>query len=392
MIPIVVGNLMMGRCFTLAKIPFIGVTSSNDQRIFFSRYCQKGYSVENPAENLDQFFQSLKRIGESYGGDCPLFYTNDGHLKAIARYYDEIQQYFRLLLPDKRIIAASLDKNKFIDLADEYSMPTPFTRRSEDLRSADEIDFPVIIKPITRLNWFNSRLIREIEGKEYKVIFIRDSAEFEQIAKELAEEKIEYIVQKFIAGPEANIISFHSFFTAQHEPLGYYVGRKIRTLPARYGLSSALRLIHHEEVVEKSLKILRELKFVGPIKIDYKLDDNDGKLYLLELNVRYNMWHYLGARAGINLPALAYRYFQGDAPGIPLTDYRDDIRWVSFFQDVSSFKEMRRNHEISFGEWLRSLRGRRIYQTLAFDDLRPVLYAMLQTIKGFFRRIHRVFA
>jgi len=50
--PIVIGNLMLGRCFTIDKIPCIGVTSKNDKRIFYTKYCVKGYKIENPSQDI----------------------------------------------------------------------------------------------------------------------------------------------------------------------------------------------------------------------------------------------------------------------------------------------------------------------------------------------------
>ena len=52
--------------------------------------------------------------------------------------------------------------------------------------------------------------------------------------------------------------------------------------------------------------VVARLGFRGVIKLDFKEDERDGCLYLLEANPRFNLWHHPGAIAGVNLPALVY--------------------------------------------------------------------------------------
>jgi len=390
-LPIVIGNLMFGRCFTMERIPFVGVTSNNDKRIWHSKFCTHGYSITNPAKENDKFFFELMKIGEKHGKGSPLYYTNDGHLKAILQHYEEIKDQFTVVLPSKEILEASLFKDRFYEFSNKFDLPMPPTIRSSDMTDIDNIDLPVVLKPLTRLNWFESGIIQDLGKKDYKVIYVDSKSDLKNFVSQFKNQGIDFVIQKYIAGDESNIISFHTFITEEGKFLGYYVGRKIRTNPPKYGLSSCLRLVEYPEVVEMSLEILRKINFKGPVKLDFKLDQKSGELFLLEINARYNMWHYIGARAGINLPALSYRYYSGAETKEPLTKYRTDIKWISFIQDVLSFLELYKKKELTLFQWLKSYKGKRIYQTLAFDDFKPVLYAMIQTIKGIFRRILRLF-
>ena len=392
LLPIVIGNLMVGRCFTIAKIPFIGVTSNNDRRITLSRYCKEGFSIPKPDKFPNDFFSALQKIVSKEGRGHPLFVTNDGHLKVMLQYWDEFQQMFTGLFVTREMIEVSLDKSKFFTLAKKYDWPIPPTYYSKELTDLDESVFPVIVKPLSRVTWFDSKVVQEVgKGKFYKVLRFQQKKEFDRIRERLDEEGVEYLVQKDIPGPESHILSFHSFFTEDSEPLCAFVGKKIRTYPAEYGMSTSLRLIDHPGLVTLSIDILKRIKFTGPIKLDYKLDEETGQLYLLEMNPRYNIWHYLGARAGINIPALAYRYLLGEVPETMLTQYNTRIRWLNFENDLHSFFELRKKGKITFAEWLNSIKGKRIYQTLALDDPLPVVYGMYKTTQGIFRRLRRVF-
>jgi hypothetical protein len=48
--------------------------------------------------------------------------------------------------------------------------------------------------------------------------------------------------------------------------------------------------------------VLARLGVPGVAKLDFKRDD-PGRLHLLEINARFNLWHDPGAVAGVNLPA-----------------------------------------------------------------------------------------
>ncbi|NOX36469.1 MAG: hypothetical protein GXO78_02950 [Calditrichaeota bacterium] len=390
-VPVVIGNLMLGRCFTLAGVPFVGITSRGDLRITYSRKCIRGYQMPNPEKDMEGAFQTLVKIVEEIGEGHPFYCSNDGHLKMMLKYWEDMRRMFRFVSVDKDVLETILNKEKFIDFARKNKFPIPATYSRQELDDARQLEYPVMIKPIIRLNWFDSEAVRRYGGKHYKGILIENADQFQEVRELVEKENIEYVVQQYIPGPESNIISFHSFFTETSQPLGYFVGRKIRTYPSDYGESCALRLTDYPGVVEMSLELLERIQFKGPIKIDYKLDERTGKLYLLELNpTRYNMWHYLGARGGVNIPYLAYQYLIGMPMNGQVTNWRKDIVWFNFVNDVQAFWELRQKGKISFWQWLQTYRGKRIYKTLALDDLPPVLYGIRMTIKGVFRRIRRM--
>ena len=60
------------------------------------------------------------------------------------------------------------------------------------------------------------------------------------------------------------------------------------------------------------------LELRGPFKLDLIRDPRDGRLYVLEVNARFNLWHHLGAAHGVNLPQVAYDYLMhGRVAGAP---------------------------------------------------------------------------
>ena len=127
-------------------------------------------------------------------------------------------------------------------------------------------------------------------------------------------------------------------------------------------------------------RIIARAQLRGPVKLDLKRDPTTDRFHLLEINARFNLWHHLGAAAGINLPRIAY----DDLTGFPhpvgaALPYATDIRWLSLGDDFRTF--LRSYHpagELGWRAWLSSLvHGRKVYDVFAWDDPMPSVVNLL---------------
>jgi predicted ATP-grasp superfamily ATP-dependent carboligase len=174
---------------------------------------------------------------------------------------------------------------------------------------------------------------------------------------------------------------------AQGAMLGHFVGRKIRTFPREAGISTYLELVREPAVVELGHHVVERLGVVGPLKIDLKRDPRSGRFYVLELNARYNLWHYLGSACGVNLALIAHADLTGQASP-PARDYQTGVRWLSFGADLRSFlRSYRPSGEIGLGGWLASLQGPKVYDVFAWDDPLPLLFGTLNYCAAARRRL-----
>jgi predicted ATP-grasp superfamily ATP-dependent carboligase len=111
----------------------------------------------------------------------------------------------------------------------------------------------------------------------------------------------------------------------------------------------------------------------GVAKLDFKRDQQ-GRLHLLEINPRFNLWHYPGARAGVNLPAMVY----ADLTGRPRQAARaapGGVAWCDPLQDL------RAAHAVGMSPlaWLRWARTCSAISGLARQDPMPFLRGKLWT-------------
>lgn len=151
--------------------------------------------------------------------------------------------------------------------------------------------------------------------------------------------------------------------------MGCFIGRKVRTFPKDTGFSTYLELAHEPELVELGLRLLRQMGFVGPMKLDFK--KHNGRYYLLETNPRFTLWNYLGAVSGMNLPERAAAMLRGERPACGM-EYRVGMRWLSLGDDLRGFvREYRPAGQWTWPGYVRSLCCRHVHEVFSWGDPVP---------------------
>ena len=115
-------------------------------------------------------------------------------------------------------------------------------------------------------------------------------------------------------------------------------------------------------------------------KFDFKRAP-DGRLYLLEVNPRFNLWHHLGALAGVNLPALVYGDVLGHAKP-QVNKARPGLRWCRAWQDVLAARES----QVKIMHWLRWAMSCEAKRLLAWDDPMPIVGGVLWRVMDHLKR------
>jgi predicted ATP-grasp superfamily ATP-dependent carboligase len=214
-----------------------------------------------------------------------------------------------MLLPEADLVEASVDKAAFAELSSRLGLPAPASQRVEpaSCSAADvALAFPVVVKPLLRRAEAWSAVERSA-----KAVHAGSASELERLWPQLAAAGIPFLVQEAVAGDETRIESWHAYVAADGAEVAGFTGRKIRTLPARYGHSSALETTAARDVEEAGREVLARLGLRGVAKVDFKRG-SDGRLWLLEINARFTLWHHLGAVAGLNIPALVVADLRGE--------------------------------------------------------------------------------
>ena len=369
MVPVVLlGGLNIVRALGLARIPVIIASSERRTPSMASRYC-RGVIELPPIAEREAYVQALLRAGRAlaaqHGAPVPLFYDNDDRLALVQDCRSALAPHFALLLNEPALADALLEKSRFQALAEGAGLPVP---RRLDWDGLDEAPGPVLVKPRTRTGWDGSSIRLQLFAKKGKARVFASGAEARahplvaQLAPQLS-------FQEYVAGGDDAIWSFHGFAAPGGEVLEWFVGRKIRTFPALTGDSAYLRLARDGAVLAAGRDIAARLGLAGVFKMDFKRCARTGRLYLLEINTRFNLWHYLGAANGVNLPEVAYDYLRHGRRPVHV-EARLATRWLALRYD----RRARREGGLGLLAWARSLaEAPKVYEYFSWSDPAPFL-------------------
>jgi D-aspartate ligase len=389
MVPaVLLGDLNMLRCFVGSGVETIVASSDPNEPTLRSRHA-KHRAIIAPFEETERVLSDLEAIGREHPTRPSLFYGTDQQLLMVSRHRERLEPLFRMRLPPSDLVEKLVDKSRFSELAREFALPVPATLSSHEVTRVEQvierIPGPWLIKPNVHEGWFELEALKNSGPK--KALCVETPTELRELFSDVRRHTPNFVVQAYIPGGEEQVYSFHAYMDASANVLGHFVGKKIRTFPRENGVSTFLELVKEPTVVELGFQTVKKLGLVGPVKIDLKRDPRTGLFYVLELNARYNLWHYLGSVCGVNLALIAHAELTGERRP-SARDYRTGVRWLAFGDDLRSFlRSYRPSGEFGFSSWLASLRGPMVHDVFAWNDPLPFCFATLNYTRALGKRL-----
>jgi D-aspartate ligase len=365
----VIGDMDLLRPLVLAGIPCATVASTTAPQ-WYSRFNVRRVPWDNAWERADELVGRLIEFGASQPVPPVLFFQHDSDLLLVSRHRERLAPVFRFLLADPELIEDLVDKERFQTLAQQLNLPIP---RALSLAPEDtlprhlDLRFPLIVKPSIRQRASWSAL-----GEGRKAVRIDSPSELAALWSKASRAGVRITVQELIAGDESAIESYHVYVDRSDRIVAAFTGRKLRTYPATFGDSTALITTDAEDVAALGRQIVTRLRLRGVAKLDFKRDAA-GALALLEINPRFTLWHHLGARAGLNIPALVYHELAGSAPPRETVRARTGVRWCRVWPDVKAAHDQR----IPLIRWMTWALGCEAKSTVAWDDPGPLDMAVV---------------
>lgn len=321
------GDMDLLRALALDGID-AAVVATADFPVAYSRSARTRIPWSDPWTDPGSLVESLLSFAATQSRPPVLFFQNDGDLLLVSRHRDRLAERFRFAIAPADLVESVVDKARFHELAAAAGLPVPATRHLPADGDPPELDltFPIVVKPLTR------RLDRWAHVRQRAKAMRVDSAdELAAAWPTLTEAGLELVAQELVPGSEDRVESYHVYVDADGEVAGEFTGRKLRTEPVEFGHSSAVVITDEPDVAEEGRRVVEGLGLRGVAKVDFKRDPS-GRLWLLEVNPRFNLWHYPGAVAGVNLPALVYADLTG-RPRPPVS-LRPGVRWCDPVRDL----------------------------------------------------------
>jgi carbamoyl-phosphate synthase large subunit len=313
------------------EIEIIGLAyESLEPGIYLHDLIKKSYQVPYPSAGTEQVFKRLSHI------------QSKEHLDLIIPNFDaELWNYIKLTPRLKEIgirtfmpSLEQLDKINKLNL-DEFArnndIPSPSTKKFSSIDELEEFgreaEYPLVIK-----------------GKFYEAYIVFNTAQLVYYYNKLnAKWGLPVLVQEFVDGSEIVIAG-----------LGDGKGNLIGAVPLRKlfitdkGKGWAGVVINDQRYLDLAEKINKVLAWKGGFEIELKRNDN-GDVFLLEINPRFPAWIYTTAAAGQNMP-LALVHMAMGMEQVPFQQYEtgkmfvryswDHITDISEFQKISTLGEL----------------------------------------------------
>ncbi len=361
----VVGDLSMVRALGRDGIPVAVATSDPASKVKLSRYCTAEVRTPGWVDDPEAALAALIAWGAEQREAPVVFYQGDHDMLALSRGRSRLAPHLRCVLPSAELVEAVADKLRFAALAERERLPVPFTLTvSRGSAAAAELArwdrFPCVLKPCMRSPRFAQL------AQNQKAMRIRSPREMDALRAVIESYDTDFVLQEAIDGGEEYIESYHAYIRPGGEVIGDFTGRKIRTAPRLYGFSTYVEITDDDEVRRLGRSILERIGFSGVAKIDFKRDPHTKRLYLLEINPRFNLWHHAGAAAGVSIPALAYRDCIEPGSARPAGRARAGVRWVDAHADWRAF-------EGSSARWLAEMLSADVNESFMLRDPLPAL-------------------
>jgi D-aspartate ligase len=347
---VVLGDLTLVRPVGWAGIPVVAVSPQEDDVAFRSRYVDgwcvvPGYLPPHDratVRRLDQLGAALQLLAD--GVRIPLIYGSDAQLELLYRHREALERRFLFLLNQEDLGWALNDKGHFLALCQKAGVPVPRTFIPGFTRGAggaagdlDALSPPLVVKPRTKSDWKDIQ--QALFQSKAKARVFPDASSL-RAHPGFAGVQDRLVVQEYIEAPVTNLRSFHGFADAGGQLLAWFSGHKLHTWPPVAGESALLQLDHDREVEDLGKETAERLELRGPFKLDLIRNPRDGRLYVLEVNARFNLWHHLGAAHGVNLPAVAHDYLvHGRVPLRP-PEYQPRVRWQNVYRDLKALRDL----------------------------------------------------
>ncbi len=353
-----------------APVTMVGEPGRADR---FSRYVS-GW-LDDPRPDEDAMVAALLADARSDQGPTVLFYQSDDDLLLISRRREEISPALRFVVPAAGLVEKLVDKAAFQELAEEVELPVPRGQVLDLSRPVldPRLTFPLLVKPLRRERCWDV-------ATPAKAAIVRDQRELDALVDLLQGQHPQVIVQEPVLGPETRIESYHVYVDSSGSVAAEFTGRKVRTYPMALGHSTAVVTSDEPDVTRLGRAIVESLDLRGVAKLDFKRDAA-GRLWLLEVNPRFNMWHNVGAAAGVNIPAVVW----ADLAGLPRptrTPARPGVAWCRPERDYLAARE----EGLDMWRWLRWATAAETKTPFDLSDPIPMLAGALEPT---YRRLRR---
>jgi D-aspartate ligase len=338
----------------------------------YSRYCHY-FRAPDAVRDPDALQELLIEHAKVLPYQPLLFPIGDAEVMFLCDCAEELSPYFRFNIARPQLLHGLVNKQTQYRIAIESGVLIPTTYFGLNSTNLHEhsVQFPVVIKPIYSHIW-------PWRGRT-KALSAGNIAQLEMRLKEMENRNIPVIVQSIIPGPPSELYTVVGYISKTHAKPVVASLRKLRHFPVDFGFGSLNETVRIDLLEEQVVRFLNAIAFTGVCGLEFKRDPRDGQFKFIEINARFELAHHLVATAGIDVAKAMYADLAGCSLGAD-KQYQIGMRWICLTLDLKASRALFVTGDLSFADWMRSMRNVRTEALLTWDDPLPGLYSYGRTL------------
>lgn len=297
-----------------------------------------------------------------------LLACSDAGIEVILRDRGRLAEKFRLDVSDPQAQECALNKLCTYQAAEEAGVPAPrfwWVKDFEEIQMRrDEFVYPLLLKPLY------SHKFSAVYGKKF--ILVRDLGELLDAFADVRRHELEVVLLELIPGPDDRLCSYFTYTDETCTGLFDFTKRVIRRYPENQGLACYHITDWIPEVAELGSRLLTQMGLLGLGNVEFKRDERDGKLKVIEVNARFTAANPVIAASGYDLGLFVYNRIVG-RPQAPLKHkaYRGGVRLWYPENDAKAFLELRGKGRLTLRRWVASLLHPQVLPYFCWYDPAP---------------------
>lgn len=372
--PAILMGGQMGNAVSVARslgrsgVP-VYLLASSDTPETYSRYVRH-IRLDTRQQPVDAWSEYLLSPAARDLHGAVLLACSDPGIEVLLEHREALGELYTLDISNPAAQRCFLNKLTTYEEAVEAGVPSPrfwpADSQEELARRKGEYVYPLIVKPLF------SHKFSSIFGEKF--FLARDFEELLEGFGRAGEHGLDVVLVEQIPGPDDRLCSYFTYIDEAGVPQFDYTKRVIRRYPENHGLGCYHVTDWNPEVREVARRLLRHSGLVGLANVEFKRDDRDGKLKVIECNARFTAANGLVAESGYDLALFVYNRLTGrPQASLDGRPYTQGLHLWYPMNDLRAFLELRGKGRLSLGSWVRSLLHRQVLVYFRWDDPLPSL-------------------
>lgn len=356
----------------------VSILAENIGGANFSKYSKRNFILRNMGRDIGTLKSTLVRIRKTMHKRPVIYPTSDLDALILSKLKEDISDDYHFVVGNEKAVRLLINKSEFYKALERHGLRHPTTHFPEDVDDAQrigaELEYPVFVRPsITQL--FNKAF-----SKGNKGFIARSPKELVNYYKIATRHGIEVMFQEIVPGPPNNSYQIEGCYGKDYRPIILFARQRLRIWPPDFGNTTMCASIPLTRVVQESEQVnqfLLKIGYSGVMSAEFKEDERDGVLKLLEINAR-PWWHFwLSSECGVPILLASYLNAIGEKPEF-MQKYDIDVKSVHLLSDLRAaiFHISRRNFSLS--SWVRSLRDVKVFAYFEKSDIAPLLVTIMK--------------